>query len=137
MICSLKSAVFTLYIGEKEYSVNSKDLYFEDNLLKLSQMIKTDYTLKCCFTCQYSDYSPFGNDDYGTMLCYRHHKKEYLKVTDKASYFKYAEGLDYESMQETYCCKEYTQRNQCSGYRGFVNWYISITYQYIMITKYC
>ena len=117
----IESAVFTLNIGEKEYSVNSKDLCFEDNLLKLSQMIKSDYTLKCCFTCQYSDYSPFGNDDYGTMLCYRHHKEAYLKVNDKASYFKYIEGLDYEARQETYCCEEYTQRNQCSGYRGFVD----------------
>lgn len=116
----IASAVFTLCVDGKEYSVDNKELYFEDSLLRLSRMIGEEYSLKCCFTCQYSDYSPYGNDDYGTMLCYRHHKDAYLKVHDKASYFQYAEGLDHETRQETYCREEYEPRTKCEGYRGFV-----------------
>lgn len=116
----IESAVFTLCAEGKEYSVDNKELYFEASLLRLSRMIREEYSLKCCFTCQYSDYSPYGNDDYGTMLCYRHHKDAYLKVHDKASYFQYAEGLDHETRQETYCCEEYEPRTKCEGYRGFV-----------------
>lgn len=116
----IKKSVFTLCIDGKEYSVTDDDLCFEDNLLKLCKMIKNEYTLKCCFTCQYSDYSPYGYDDYGTMLCYKNHKAECLKVNDKASYFQYLGELDCECRQETYLCDEYALRNQCRGYRGFV-----------------
>lgn len=35
---------------------------------------KSDYYIKCCFTCQYSDYSPYGSDDYGLMLRFCRHK---------------------------------------------------------------
>ena len=117
----LKDAVFTLYVEGKEYILNCKSTYFEDALLDLTKLIREDYSLKCCFTCRYSDYSPYGSDDYGTLMCYRKHKEEYLKVNDKDSWFKYAESLPYEMIQETYCCGEYEPRTKCSGYRGFMN----------------
>lgn len=116
----VRTAVFTLHIDGKKYSVDSDSLCFESSLIQLCKMIENDYVWKCCFTCQYSDYSPYGCDDYGTMMCYRHHKAEYLKVNDKAGYFRYLEGLGYELKQETYFCSEYASRNQCSGYRGFI-----------------
>ncbi len=112
---------FSLVINEKEvYGSECKSLWFEDNLLKIYRQIKDKYDVKCCFTCQYSDYSPYGSDDFGTMLCYRKHKSEYLKVNDKDTYFKYAGGLEYEQMQETQLCSDYEPRCKCEGYRGFI-----------------
>ena len=76
--------------------------------------------MKCCFTCHWSDYSPYGNSDFGTMMCYRKHKEEYSKVNGKETYFKYADNLDFESKQEIYICSEYEPRIHFSGYRGFL-----------------
>ena len=81
-------------------------------------LIAPEYRLQCCFTCQWSDYSPYGSDDYGSMLCYRAHKEEYLKGSD--DYFGYLEELPCEQRQETYCCPDFAPRNQCGGYRGYV-----------------
>ncbi len=74
----------------------------------------------CCLTCQYSDYSPYGNDGFGYMLCYKNHKNEYLKVNDKDSFFEYVEDLDFEFEYETNLCKEFAPRILCEGYRGYV-----------------
>lgn len=113
-------SVFALEVDGRQFSIDCKDLYFERNLLKLNRMIKNEYIMHCCFTCQYSDYSPYGNDDFGTMLCYKKYKAEYLKVNTKDEYFEHLEGLDCEAKQETYLCEEYEPRGKCEGYRGFV-----------------
>lgn len=111
---------FTLNIGESCYSSTIKTLDYETALHNICSQIADDYCIKCCFTCQYSDYSPYGNDYYGCMLCYRSHKDEYLKVNSKDDYFEYLYDMDYEIRQETYLCSDYATRNKCSGYRGFV-----------------
>ena len=72
-------------------------------------------------TCQYSDYSPYGNDDYGAMSCYCRHKEDCLKVNNKQDYFRYLEGKDFDGRQETYLCEQYCPRSQAGGYRGFVD----------------
>ena len=111
---------FTLYVDGKKYSSTKRTLYFEKALLDICKQMADDFYLRCCFTCQYSDYSPYGCDDYGTMLCYRRHKEDYLKVNNKDEYFEYLEGKDFEMRQETYLCEEYELRNRCQGYRGYV-----------------
>lgn len=83
--------------------------------------MKKEYYIKCCFTCQYSDYSPYGNDDYGAMSCYRRHKEDCLMVNSKEDYFKYLEGKDADVRQETYLCEQYSPRSRAGGYRGFVD----------------
>jgi hypothetical protein len=111
---------FRLCVDGEEFSVSCKNLWFERNLQELIRLMAPEYRLKCCFTCQWSDYSPYGSDDFGTMLCYRAHKEEYLRVNEKADYFAYLEGLPVEQRQETYVCPDFTVRDQCEGYRGFV-----------------
>ena len=111
---------FTLYVDGVNYSSTKKTLDFESNLYDICKQMAQDYYMKCCFTCQYSDYSPYGNDKYDCMLCYCRYKEEYLKVNNKGDYFKYLEDKDCDVRQETYLCKEYDLRNKCSGYRGFV-----------------
>ena len=111
---------FRLCVDGEEFSVSCEDLWFESNLQELIRLMAPKYRLKCCFTCQWSDYSPYGSDDFGTMLCYRAHKEEYLRVNSKNDYFEHLEGLPVEQRQETYICPDFAVRDQCEGYRGFV-----------------
>ena len=112
---------FTLHVDGVSYNSTKKTLYFESALYDISKQMAQDYYMKCCFTCQYSDYSPYGNDNYGCMLCYCRYKEDYLKVNNKDDFFEYLENKDCEVRQETYLCREYDLRNKCSGYRGFVD----------------
>lgn len=111
---------FSLAIDGMCYKSSQQTLYFEAALTDICRQIKDDYCLKCCFTCQYSDYSPYGNDDYGIMLCYCRHKEDCLKVNNKADFFSFLAGKDFDGRQETYLCEEYSPRIKAGGYRGFV-----------------
>ena len=111
---------FVLLVEDELYSSSRKTLYFESALLDISRQMQEKYYLKCCFTCQYSEYSTYGNDDFGNMLCYRRHKEACLKVNSKDDYFEYLDDKDFDIYQETYLCEEYAERRQSSGYRGFV-----------------
>lgn len=112
---------FSLSVDGARYQSPQKTLCFEYALIGICRKIKSEYYLKCCFTCQYSDYSPCGNDDYGTMLCYCRNKEDCLKVNNKKDYFTFLEGKDYDARQETYLCEQYCPRNRAGGYRGFVD----------------
>lgn len=112
---------FSLLVEGVQYASTKKTLEFEAALGDICTQMKSDYYLKCCFTCQYSEYSPYGMDDYGTMLCYCRYKKALLKVHNEDDYFHYLEGRDCDRRQETYLCKEYGERNKSCGYRGFVD----------------
>ena len=112
---------FSLCVEDRVYESSIKSICFENALLDISKQIQEHYYIKSCFSCQYSDYSPYGSDDYGTMLCYRRHKEEYLKVNSKDDFFEYLEMKDFDTRQEDYLCEEYEVRNKCEGYRGFVD----------------
>lgn len=112
---------FSLCIEGEKFMSAHKTLCFEDALIDISRQVAERYYLKCCFTCQYSDYSPYGCDDFGTMMCFRCHKDECLKVNSKDEFFEHLEGKEFESRQETYLCGEYEPRRKSEGYRGFVD----------------
>ncbi len=112
---------FSLSIDGKYYKSTEKTLWFDIALENISKQIKEDYYIKCCFTCQYSDYSPYGSDDYGSMLCFCRHKDDCLKVNSKADFFRFLEGKDFDGRQETYLCQHYSPRSKAGGYRGFVS----------------
>ena len=116
-----KVSDFSRLVDGLRYESSRKSLFFEVALHHICTQIKEDYLLKCCFTCQYSDYSPYGSDDYGTMLCYRRYKEDCLRVNNKEEYFRYLEERDYDARQETYLCGQYSPRCQAAGYRGFVD----------------
>ena len=112
---------FSLSVDGMSYKSSEKTLWFEAALKDICKQIKDGYYIKCCFTCQYSDYSPYGSDDYGLMLCFCRHKSDCLKVNSKDDFFTFLEGKDYDGRQETYLCEHYCLRNKASGYRGFVD----------------
>jgi len=111
---------FSLCVDGSCYKSTKKMLWFEAALHDICVQIQNDYALKCCFTCQYSDYSPYGSDDYGLMLCFCRHKEDCLKVNSKDDFFTWLEGKDYDGRQETYLCEHYSPRKQAGGCRGFV-----------------
>ena len=82
---------FTLQVDGVRYSSKKETLDFETALHDICMQMEKDYYMKCCFTCQYSDYSPYGNDNYGCMLCYCSCKEDYLKVNNKDDFFNYLE----------------------------------------------
>lgn len=99
------------------------DLDFETSLLQICNKIKEKYLLKCCFGCLYADYSPYGNDEFATMLCYSSCADKYIQVSGKYGDDKgisiwevYDDG---EQKQETFLCKKFKPRINClGGYRG-------------------
>lgn len=117
---ALEVLEFSLFVDDICYKHTGKTMYFEGALGDICVQMKNDYHIKCCFTCQYSDYSPYGNADYGHMLCYCRQKNNYLKVNSKEEYFRFLDEKDCDIRQETYLCAQYCLRNQAGGYRGFV-----------------
>lgn len=111
---------FALIVDNMYFSADKLTTDFESALLQIHRKCKDDYLMKCCFTCQYSDYSPYGNGDFGTMLCYKRHKDIYLTVNNKDDFFEKLFELDFEQQQETNVCDCYEERLKCEGYRGKV-----------------
>ena len=105
--------------GERHYS-RRRTLCFEEALADLAAQLAGRYTLRCCFTCQWSDYSPCGSDDFGTLFCFCRHKADYLKVETKDDLFALMARAGYDARQETWLCGEYAPRTRVGGYRGFV-----------------
>lgn len=112
---------FNLCVDGKSYHSEKNTIDFETALSDICRKIKQNYYIKSCFTCQYSEYSPYGQNDFGSMMCYRECKENCLKVNSKADYFKYLGDEDFAHRQETFLCSEYDLRNKCGGYRGFVD----------------
>jgi len=99
----------TIQLGELEV--------FEGVFDVLKNRLPAEVTLKSCYTCQYSDYSVYGSQVFGSMLCFRNHKEAYLQVKDKDEYMHLMD--QYERMvQETYLCDDFEHRRKGTGYRG-------------------
>lgn len=112
---------FSLCVDGKRYSSEKNTLDFETALSDICRKIKHDYYIRSCFTCQYSEYSPYGQNGFGSMMCYHECKENCLKVNSKNDYFRYLGDENFTHRQETYLCSEYDLRNKCGGYRGFVD----------------
>ncbi|MEN8120550.1 MAG: DUF6304 family protein [Bacteroidota bacterium] len=110
-----EEAGFSLKFAGKNLKSN-KD-FFETGFLDIKKQVNGELTLKNCFTCLYSDYHPIGNSFFGSMMCFKNNKEDYLKVKDKISFLKLAEK-EFIYVQETYCCPEYKTRQTNIGYRG-------------------
>jgi hypothetical protein len=91
--------------------------WFEDELLDLRHRLPTGVSIKACFNCLYSDYSPYGHGLFGGMLCFRNIKAEYLRVKSKHDFWA-VHGREDRQVQETYLCQEFTLRVPGTGYRG-------------------
>jgi hypothetical protein len=91
--------------------------WFEDELLSIQTQLPEGVILKSCINCLYSDYSPYGHGLFGSMMCFRNLKAEYLKVTTKREFWS-VHGQQDRFVQETYLCPEFERRIPGTGYRG-------------------
>jgi len=110
------NATFSLTIEGKQIITNAVQ-DFESGLVQLEKQLPLNYKLKCCHSCAFADYGVYGQGLFGTMLCFKNIKEQYLKVSSKDSYMeimrKAAGGA-----QETFLCSEFLTRKKGSGYRG-------------------
>ncbi len=99
------------------YSNSKEDLCFENSLLRIQKQLPDGVFIKSCITCLYSDYSPYGNGMFGSMMCFRNIKAEYIKVKSKKDFWSVYKRED-RWVQETYLCSEFERRIPGTGYRG-------------------
>ncbi len=103
-----------LKIFNKHYS--AINYAFEDGANEIRNQIEPKYKFNSCFGCNFSDYSPYGKAIFGTMLCFKNQKEEYLKVKSKEGLFNL--GQEDQIVQETYYCEDFEPRGINVGYRG-------------------
>ncbi|NLU90945.1 DUF6304 family protein [Chitinophaga sp. Ak27] len=95
---------YTLRDGGGEFTM-------EGILSQLQKLLPEDTAFQYCYYCAFSHYHPLGNDTFGGMNCYRHLKKEILRVNNKHDLMDLAEQHRHKisNTQETWHCNEFTE----------------------------
>lgn len=113
---------FVLLIEGQIYEAVNPSEFFEDSLQSICKQITGKYYLCNCFGCLYSDYSPYGQGNIGSLCCFVENKEKYLKVYSKyeGEYTIWDAFNDgFVQCQETAICKLFAPRINClGGYRG-------------------
>jgi len=82
---------------------------------RLNKQFEGLYSFKNCYGCMYGDYSVFGQNSFGGMLCFVNQKDAYKKADTKDEYME----LEPDAfVQEIYCCNAFEPRTAGAGYRG-------------------
>jgi hypothetical protein len=111
--------VLELAHGEQVLRLSARSSDFEAALPQLEKQLPEPGFLKTCLRCKWSDYSPSGTMEFGSMSCFRHLRAEYMALSqrfDKMTFFELEERS--EDTQETYLCPDFTLRTPGTGYRG-------------------
>lgn len=90
---------------------------FETQLLALNRQLPASLLPKCCFNCQYSDYSVFGQSFFGSMMCFRNIKNDYSRIRTKDEFMRIMDKFE-RRVQEIYLCSDFQKRIPGAGYRG-------------------
>jgi hypothetical protein len=118
-----EALILTLAFGDVRATASGADspaghISFEDQLLDLIGKLPPGISIRSCFTCQYADYSVYGNGSFGCMLCFRNHKAAYDRVRSKDDFLELHDHFD-RPVQETWLCTDFTPRLTNAGYRGW------------------
>lgn len=71
-----------------------------------------------CYNCRFSDYSIYGQQFWGSMLCFKNIKVTYSQVTGKDEYMEIMDNFD-RPVPESHYCSEFEERPKThTGYRG-------------------
>ncbi len=103
--------------GECDFTSQDIGGLFECSLLDLQKQMPTAHHLVNCFACAYADYFYGGQSMFGSMVCFRECKAEYLAVRTKDDYIAVWDK-NAGPVQETGICPEFTRRSPKTGYRG-------------------
>ena len=116
-----------LTIGAECFAAAELSPFLEIPFRDICVQLSGKYYLCNCFGCRYSDYSPYGQDNIGTLYCFREQADIYLAVNGK-----YADPLEAGQLtiwaafeaggkpcQETGLCAQFAPRiGGSGGYRG-------------------
>jgi hypothetical protein len=106
-----------LEYGDKQYVSPGTSGWFEDELLGIQAQLPDGVFMRACINCLSSDYSPAGHGMFGSMMCFRNLKGEYLKIGSKQEFWSVHDRYD-RMVQETFLCPEFERRIPGTGYRG-------------------
>lgn len=118
---------FALIVENQYFEAECPNVFFDISLESICKQISGKYYLCNCFGCLYSDYSPYGNGNIGSIFCFMDIKETYLRVNGKHSEdlidneCTIWEAFDKGGIQclETGYCKNFAPRINCKGgYRG-------------------
>ena len=107
----------TLVTPEESYAVELTLADFWDGLKEIAAMLPAGIELHCCFSCQFSDYSPYGQSTFGSMICVYENREQWLAGQDKADWIG-AHGAEPAWRRETHVCEHFSPRTRPAGYRG-------------------
>jgi hypothetical protein len=113
---STKNGIPELWVPKLGIRCRADSEDFEGALEAFSKVLPGDAFIKVCFNCDFSDYSPFGTYAFGSMLCFRCAKGEYLSVRSKGDLIDIMTRA--EATQEVFVCPEFVRRTPGRGYRG-------------------
>ncbi|MCC6372751.1 MAG: hypothetical protein IT236_17235 [Bacteroidia bacterium] len=82
----------------------------ETALFELKDQLPSGYTLKCCFFCLYSNYSPYGKKYFGDMQCYRNLKSKFSSPKELNESQYWHNHHPERCVQETYLCEDYDEK---------------------------
>ena len=105
------------YKGETYKGNEGYEDDLEEELLDIIRQLPLSVKLHCCFTCAYSDYSPYGHQYFGGLACFRDNKAGYLQAKTKMAVLR-VWNTNSGMVQETYQCDQYAPRVRGTGYRG-------------------
>ncbi|MCJ8291355.1 MAG: DUF6304 family protein [Flavobacteriales bacterium] len=97
-----------------EFEIEGKHYQFEKPNFEygLSREHTTSLNIKhvkCCVNCIYSEYSPYGSDEYGDLMCFKQSKSEWLKIGYQGlkGINNWDDLLTIEKTQEAFWCDEF------------------------------
>jgi hypothetical protein len=97
-----------IQIRDETYSIIDTFTDFENMLLALQKSLPKNYQIETCFFCRFSSYFVAGNDNFGTIICFKDHKDKFLKVKSKDDFIDFlGEMKAYNFVDETHYCNEF------------------------------
>jgi hypothetical protein len=119
----LDAEQMTLGVERAGRLITAQGGYYEEILSRIGASMPQGEWLRCCFTCAFSDYSPYGQGLVGSMMCFVECADPY-RVNDDVDHAKDAlfDLIDRASplvfVVETHVCGRYEARRAGAGHRG-------------------
>lgn len=101
----------------RDFEVEMPHGRFHEALDLITAQLPPRIRLHCCFGCQFSDYSPFGQATFGSMICVYETREQWLEGRNKGDWIA-AHGDEPEWIRETHVCEHFAPRLRSAGYRG-------------------
>jgi hypothetical protein len=97
--------------------------FYEEALSAIARALPAGHHLRCCWGCDLSDYSPYGQGLIGSMMCFVEHAAAYRAIDDtehiKPALFDLIERAQpLTFVAETHVCDRFAPRRTGAGYRG-------------------